>query len=210
MCAYRRDRQTVMFGLLDTRFFRVYIVPGAVFQSVMIGGGYGTGREIVEFFTSYGFLGGLFGMGIAFVCMAVILALTFEFARLFKVYDYRNFFKHLLGRGWVVFELLIILLFLLVLAVLASAAGNILRDNFGISYAAGLSIMLVVVGYDIFRARTDRQDPDLLVFRPVRGFLYLFYPGTQSQPGLWSWPYNPCADRDGGDWNKRRFVPCWG
>jgi uncharacterized membrane protein YkvI len=142
-----------MPGFLDTRFFRVYIVPGAVFQSVMIGGGYGTGREIVEFFTSYGMLGGLLGMGLAFVCMAVILALTFEFSRLFKAYDYRNFFKQLLGRGWVVFELLIILLFLLVLAVLASAAGNILRDNFGISYAAGLSILLAVVGLLTFFGR---------------------------------------------------------
>lgn len=143
----------MMFGFLNTRFFRVYIVPGAVFQSVMVGGGYGTGREIVEYFTSYGFLGGLLGLGIAFVCMASILELTFEFARLFKVYDYRNFFKRLLGRGWVAFEALIILLFLLVLAVLASAAGNILRDNFGISYATGLSIMLVVVGVLTFFGR---------------------------------------------------------
>ena len=142
-----------MFNFLNSRFFKVYIVPGAVFQSVMVGGGYGTGREIVEYFSSYGLLGGLFGLGIAFVCMAVVLALTFEFARLFQVYDYRNFFKQLLGRGWVAFEVLIILIFLLVLAVLASAAGNILQDNFGISYGVGLSIMLVVVGALTFFGR---------------------------------------------------------
>ncbi len=140
-------------GIQYRRFFRVYIIPGAVFQSVMVGGGYGTGREIVEFFTSYGLLGGLLGLGITFTSMAVILALTFEFARLFNVYDYRNFFKRLLGRGWVTFEALIILIFLLVLAVLASAAGNILRDNFGISYGAGLTIMLVVVGVLTFFGR---------------------------------------------------------
>ena len=29
---------------------RKYLVPGLVFQSVVIGGGYGTGREIAEFF----------------------------------------------------------------------------------------------------------------------------------------------------------------
>jgi len=142
-----------MFNFLNSRFFKVYVVPGAVFQSVMVGGGYGTGREIVEYFTSYGFLGGLLGLGIAFACMATILALTFEFARLFQVYDYRNFFKNLVGRGWVLFEALMILLFLLVLAVLASAAGNILQDNFGISYVAGLSIMLVVVGVLTFFGR---------------------------------------------------------
>ena len=127
------------------RFFRIYVVPGAVIQSVMIGGGYGTGREIVEYFTSYGVLGGIFGICVAFVVLAMVVAMTFEFARVFRAYDYRHFFKGLLGPGWVVYEVLIILLFLLILAVLASAAGNILRDNFGIPYVAGLSIMLLVV-----------------------------------------------------------------
>jgi uncharacterized membrane protein YkvI len=142
-----------MAGLFSSRFFRVYIVPGAVYQSVMIGGGYGTGREIVEYFTSYGFLGGLLGLGVAFVALASILALTFEFSRHFQAYDYRNFFKRLLGRGWFAFEVLIILQFLLVLAVLASAAGNILRDNFAIPYGVGLSVMLAVVGVLTFFGR---------------------------------------------------------
>ena len=33
------------------RLLKIYLLPGAVLQSVMIGGGYGTGRELVEFFT---------------------------------------------------------------------------------------------------------------------------------------------------------------
>ena len=136
-----------------SRFLRLYIVPGAVIQSVMIGGGYGTGREIVEYFTSYGALGGIFGICVAFVVLATVTSLTFEFARVFGAYDYRHFFKRLLGPAWVVFEVLIILLFLLILAVLASAAGNILRENFGIPYVAGLLIMLLVVGVLTFFGR---------------------------------------------------------
>lgn len=142
-----------MRGLLNRRFFRVYVVPGAVFQSVMVGGGYGTGREIVEFFTRFGFIGGLMALGIAFVALAVVLALTYEFARLHRVYDYRNFFKRLLGRFWVAFEILMVLQFLIALAVLASASGSILRDNFGLPYMAGLAIMLVVVGVLTFYGR---------------------------------------------------------
>lgn len=132
--------------LLDSRFMRRYVIPGAVFQSVMIGGGYGTGREIVEYFTSFGFTGGLLAMGVTFVAMSVVLGLTFELSRLCRVYDYRNFFKLLLGRAWFLFEILIVLQFLLVLAVLASAAGNILSDHFGLPYAVGLLVMLAVVG----------------------------------------------------------------
>lgn len=140
-------------GFLDKRFFRVYIVPGAVFQSVMVGGGYGTGREIVEFFTSFGALGGLLGICAAYMVLAVVLAATFEFSRYFAVHDYRSFFKRLLGPGWVAFEVLIILLFLLILAVLAAAAGNILQDQFGISYLAGLVVLLGVVGVLTFFGR---------------------------------------------------------
>ncbi|MFV1985651.1 MAG: hypothetical protein ACC682_00105 [Gemmatimonadota bacterium] len=33
-------------------------------------------------------------------CMA-----AFEFARRFRVYDYRTFFQHLLGSGWVTYEI---------------------------------------------------------------------------------------------------------
>jgi len=146
-------KKNKMPSFLNARLLKVYIIPGAVFQSVMVGGGYGTGREIVEYFSRYGFSGGLLGLGIAFICLAVVLALTFEFARVFKVYDYRNFFKSLLGRGWLLFEVLIILLFLLVLAVLASASGNILRDNFGLSYGTGLSIMLLAIAVLTFFGR---------------------------------------------------------
>jgi len=135
-----------MLDILDRRFFRVYIIPGAVFQSVMVGGGYGTGREIVEYFTSYGAVGGLLGIGVAYLVLALVLAATFEFSRYFSAYDYRSFFKQLLGRGWIAFEVLIILLFLLILAVLGSAAGNILRDDFGIPYVVGMLILLGVVG----------------------------------------------------------------
>jgi len=30
-----------MLSLFKSRFFHIYVVPGAVFQSVMVGGGYG-------------------------------------------------------------------------------------------------------------------------------------------------------------------------
>lgn len=142
-----------MRGIFNARFVRLYIIPGAVYQSVMVGGGYGTGREIVEYFASYGVLGGLLAFGVAFVTVALTLGLTFELSRIYRAYDYRNFFKQLLGPGWVAYEVLVILQFLLVLAVLASAAGEISRDSLGIPYVAGLGIMLAVIGILTFYGR---------------------------------------------------------
>ncbi|MFC1783941.1 hypothetical protein ACFL02_10250 [Planctomycetota bacterium] len=88
-----------MMNILERSFFRKYLLPGFVFQSVIIGGGYGTGRELVQYFLQYGPLGGLLGMMITTVMWSVFLALTFEFARCFRAYDYRGFFKELLGRA---------------------------------------------------------------------------------------------------------------
>ncbi len=133
--------------ITESRFFRIYILPGVVFQSVVIAGGYGTGRELVEFFLKSGPAGGLYGMFLITVPMwAAIFALSFEFARVFKAYDYRRFFKNLLWKFWPAYEVLYVLLLLLVLAVIGSAAGAVLRDTFGIPYLLGVIIMLIAVG----------------------------------------------------------------
>jgi uncharacterized membrane protein YkvI len=132
--------------------FRKYLLPGLIFQGVVIAGGYGTGRELVEYFMRFGLLGGLLGMfGVTLVCWALILAVTFEFSRKFRAYDYRTLLKKILGRLWWVFETLYLILLLTVLAVVGSAAGVLLRDNFGIPYIGGVFVMLLAIGFLAFK-----------------------------------------------------------
>jgi uncharacterized membrane protein YkvI len=133
--------------------WRVYVLPGAVFQSVMIGGGYGTGREIVEYFTRFGALGGLFGLGLVTACFAVLLAVSYEFARAYKAYDYRLFFRQLLGRGWIAFELLYLAMFALVLAVIAAAAGKLFQERLHLRAMVGIGILLFIVTVLTFYGR---------------------------------------------------------
>lgn len=169
--------------LLDAPFFRKYVIPGAVFQSVLVGGGYGTGREIVEFFTRFGGLGGVLGLGVTVVCWAVVLAVTWEFARVFEVYDYRTFFRRLLGRGWILFEVLFVLMFLMVLAVVASAAGEILQTRFGIPYAAGIAVMLATVGILAFFGR-EIVTKSLAVWTIfLYGMIVFYFVSTSLQTG---------------------------
>ena len=140
---------------LKSSFFKKYLLPGFVFQSVTIAGGYGTGRELVEYFLKYGPLGGLLGMFLITTLMwSVILAVSFEFSRKFKAYDYRTFFKKLLGPFWFLFEIIYAVQIFLVLAVIGSAAGIILRDNFGIPYMVGVFIMLAAVGFLTFKGKS--------------------------------------------------------
>jgi uncharacterized membrane protein YkvI len=135
------------------RLIRIYLIPGAVLQSVLIGGGYGTGREVVEYFTNYGTMGGVYAIATAAISIAIVFALSLEVSRVFKVYDYRNFFKVLLGRFWFLYEILAAMLFMLVIAVIGSAAGQILQTELGIPAYMGIVIMLFAVVFLTFYGR---------------------------------------------------------
>ena len=115
---------------MKSRFFQTYLLPGFVFQSLVIAGGYGTGRELVEFFLRLGPLTGLLAMGVATLIWSAVAASSFELARLTQSYDYRTFFTHLLGRGWFLYEILYFLQGFLVLAVVAAAAGAIMPVSY--------------------------------------------------------------------------------
>ena len=135
------------------RIFRVYILPGAVFQSVAVAGAYGTGRETVQYFTHFGPKHGLYGLLVSTLIMMLVVAATYEFSRCFKAYDYRTFFKQLIGRYWVLFEIIFIVMFLLILSVIASAASDMLSSSFGVPKTVGLYVMLACIGFLSFYGR---------------------------------------------------------
>lgn len=127
------------------RFFQRYLLPGFVFQSVVIGGGYGTGRELAEFFLPHGPLGGLLGMLVAMAVWAAVLAVTFEFARLTKSYDYRTFFRNLLGPFWILFEIIFIVEMTIALSVVGAASGELVAEAFGVPKIFGTSGLLISI-----------------------------------------------------------------
>ena len=131
--------------------FRRYLLPGFVFQSVVIAGGYGTGREIVEFFLTLGPLRGLLAMVLVTTTIwSLVAAVSYEMARRFQTYEYRSFFRRLLGRGWIGFEICYAALLLLVLAVIGAAAGSIVQETFGLPYSTGVIGILLAVGALVF------------------------------------------------------------
>ena len=131
-------------------FFRTYIVPGLIFQSVIVGGGYATGRELIEFFMPAGPAGGLLGLLVAGAVFGIVMALGFELARISKAYDYRSFTRALLGRAWVIYEIAYVALLLLVLSVITSAAGLLVADMFQVPSLFGSAGMVTLVLYLVY------------------------------------------------------------
>src|SRR5690242_6662373 len=112
--------------------FQRFLLPGFAFKAVVIGGGYATGRELVEFFFPSGPVGGLLGLGLTMAVWSLVCAVTFVFAWQTRSLDYRSFFQALLGPFWVLFEVAYLLLILLILAIFGAAAGEIGRQVFGL------------------------------------------------------------------------------
>lgn len=131
-------------NLLEGKYGRI-VLPAVILQSVLMGGGYTTGREIVEFGAKYGALGWLGGVGI-FIGFTIMAILMFEFARKFKGYDYRALLKELIGPFWFLFDIVYLLLAILIIAIMASATGEILHETLGFHYWAGVILIIVIVG----------------------------------------------------------------
>lgn len=125
--------------------FRRFLLPGLAFKSVVIGGGYATGRELAEFFLPSGPWGGLAGMALTMVVWSAVCALTFLVARAIGSLDYRGLLRRLLGRGWFLFEITYLSLVVLVIAVFGAAAGELGMAVSGWSPLAGSVVLAAVV-----------------------------------------------------------------
>ncbi|WP_269790350.1 hypothetical protein [Stenotrophomonas sp. Iso1] len=152
-------------------WFQRYLLPGFVFQAAVIAGGYATGRELVEFFMPAGPWGGLLAMLVSMLVWSAVLMVSFELARSARAYDYRSFFKVLLGRGWFLFEIGYFLLIIIIMAVMGAAAGEIAHSLFGLPKLVGSLGMIAATGAMlVFSSTVIEKFLTLSV-----GYLYLVY-----------------------------------
>lgn len=152
-------------------WFQRFLLPGFAFKAVVIGGGYATGRELAEFFVPSGPWGGLAAMVVAMVMWSLICAATFAIAVETGAYDYRSFFRILLGRGWFVFEIAYTLFIVLILSVYGAAAGAIGQALFGWPPLVGALALAVAIA--LFASFGNRSVEPL--FKWVSILLYCVY-----------------------------------
>lgn len=125
--------------------FGKYILPGVLLQSVLIGGGYATGREVISYGAKFGAKGWIAGIAIL-IGFSVMSMATFEFVRVFKTYNYKSFMTKLIGKAAILYDLIYIPLVVIILAVMASATGEIANKTLGVNYWVGVLTVIVVVG----------------------------------------------------------------
>lgn len=120
-------------------------ITAIIIQSVWIGGGFGSGREVVEFIAKYGSLAWI-SILVSAIFLIVVLIPSFEIARVFKAYDYMTWSKQFLWKFWWLFDVAFIVLAWIVIAVVGAAAGYMLSDIAGIPFAVAATLTIIVVG----------------------------------------------------------------
>ncbi len=133
------------------QLYLTFLLPGVVFQSIIVAGGYGTGQELSVFFLSLGPLEGL--LAILLIPIPVIsfsAILSFELARLFHAYDYRTFFQLILGRAWFIWELGFLIGLCIFFGIMGSAAGEIFSRTFALPYASGTLFLMMAISLLVF------------------------------------------------------------
>lgn len=121
------------------------MLPGFIFQSMVIGGGYGTGAEMAQYFGVNGVLGGLLTCLVVIAVWGIICAVTYEFARLFKTYDYHSLTSALMGKFSILYEITYIAACLMVLGVVVATSGSMFESLFGANKWIGSMILAVLI-----------------------------------------------------------------
>jgi uncharacterized membrane protein YkvI len=161
-------------------WFGRFLLPGLAFKGVVIGGGYATGRELAEFFLPSGPAWGLASMALALAIWSAVCAVTFALAHAFRAYDYRSFFKRLLGPGWLAFEIVYVLLMILILAVIGAAAGEIAASLGAPALIGTIALGGAIAAITAFGAGSVER-----LFKYASILLYLVYAAFLAI-GLWA------------------------
>ena len=120
----------------------------------MFGGGQASGREIVSYMTINGPVGGFISITFSAAVFSLVVFMCYEIARIHSAYNYQSYAKAVLGkRGWIGFEIVLLLALLLVLAYAATAGGTAVANHFGFQKFWATGALLCFIVYLTFQGR---------------------------------------------------------
>lgn len=149
----------------------------AVYVGTVVGAGFATGREIVEFFTRFGFIGfiAILMSGYIFIFHGAKLM---RMAARIGAKSYQEFNEYLFGKFFgTIFNFFTLIMLLGVSAVMLSGAGAVFEEQLGLSKSIGLcltivlTVVVMIVGMKGLFAVNVFVVPMMILF----SFLLLFF-----------------------------------
>lgn len=125
----------------------------SVYIGTVIGAGFASGQEIIQFFTSYGSKG-IYGILLAGVIFSLLGWAILEIVYVRKINDYRNFIHLMMGEFLGnIMEWIVALFMFIIFCTMLAGTGALLRQQFHIPMQVGIFLMaglsVIVFMYDI-------------------------------------------------------------
>ncbi|RHW31413.1 hypothetical protein D1B31_22290 [Neobacillus notoginsengisoli] len=176
----------------------------AVYVGTVVGAGFATGREIVEFFSRFGFIGflGILVSGYLLISMGSKLMRT---AARINVDTYQGFNEFLFGkRASGIINILMLLMLLGVTSVMMSGAGAVFEEqlgtprNYGVMLTIILSVIVMYFGTKALFAVNTLIVPAMIMFSLFLMVLSVSLPGfteafirTEGTGEYWKGAFSP-------------------
>ncbi|MBT2695235.1 hypothetical protein [Bacillus sp. ISL-55] len=159
----------------------------AVYVGTVVGAGFATGREIVEFFSRFGIVG-LIGVFMAGYILTYLGAKLMRIAAAIGAQSYEEMNVHLFGRFFGrIINIMMLFMLLGVCAVMLSGAGAVFEEQLGLSKSLGIfitiamSLAVMVVGLKGVFAVNTFVVPMMILFSLILFFLSVRLPGFIEQ-----------------------------
>ena len=116
---------------------RVFLFGGAIMGSV-VGAGFASGQEVMQFFTHLGFTGSIGAGIVAMLLLSWVFMTILEDGRKYQFSNTNEIFAHYCGKKiGLFFEWFVPILMFLVYSIMISAAGATVNEHYGLSPAVG-------------------------------------------------------------------------
>ena len=113
----------------------------SIYMATIIGAGFASGQEIVQFFSNY-YQGGFYGIILAGLLFSVIGYVVLDQVYRERIQSYEELLFPAVGWfiGWVV-EIAVSIFMLSVFCIMIAGAGNIFQDKLGLPFTVGVMLM---------------------------------------------------------------------
>lgn len=172
--------------LLKTNWGAAFQIA-AVYVGTVVGAGFATGREIVEFFSRFGFIG-LIGILMGGYLLIFLGSKLMRISAKINAESYQELNEHLFGKFFGrIINILMLFMLLGVCAVMLAGAGAVFQEQLGIPKTIGLavtiilSVLVMAVGIRGLFAVNTFVVPMMIAFSFILMFLSIKLPNFSTQ-----------------------------
>lgn len=160
--------------------FSMVVRLGGSYCAFMIGAGYATGQEIIQYYTAFGFLQSILGFIVGFILGSWTSAEIMDVGYKSNDIDGRSAYKNLCGKYLGMFLSFFIPIFMfLTFVIMIAGSGATFNQHFGISPWIGAGIMAIVAAVIVFLGLQRVVDtigfigPCIIIIAILTGFIIL-------------------------------------